>query len=72
MFVEDLNFYLKIYNKLQNSLTIANIKKKELAKELGISTTALSKQLKTLRDGSGINIKTLRAVEKLTKINFFL
>lgn len=68
----DENFYLKIYNKLQNSLTITNTKKKELAKELGISTTALSKQLKTLRTGNGINIKTLRAVEKLTNINFFL
>lgn len=65
------DFYLNIYNKIQNSLSCSNVKKKELAEKLNISQTALSNQLKALRKGQGINIKTLKAVEELTGVNFF-
>lgn len=67
----EIDFYLKIYNKVQNSLLSSGIKKKQLAKKLNISPTALSNQLRALREGQGINIKTLKAIEELTGINFF-
>ena len=66
-----MDFYLKVYNKIQNSLSCSNIKKKQLAEKLNISQTALSNQLRALREGQGINIKTLKAIEELTGINFF-
>lgn len=65
------NFYIKIYNKIQNSLIFSKIKKKQVADKLGISSTAFSNQLKNLREGNGINIKTLKIVEELTGVNFF-
>lgn len=65
------NFYIKIYNKIQNSLISSKIKKKQVADKLGISSTAFSNQLKNLREGNGINIKTLKIVEELTGVNFF-
>lgn len=65
------DFYINVYNKIQNSLSASNVKKKELAERLNISQTALSNQLKALRQGQGINIKTLKAVEELTGVNFF-
>ena len=65
------DFYLEVYNKIQESLFCSNIKKKQLADKLGISQTALSNQLKALRQGQGINIRTLKAVEELTGVNFF-
>lgn len=65
------DFYLNVYNKIQNSLSCSNVKKKELAEKLNITPTALSNQLKALRQGQGINIKTLKAVEELTGTNFF-
>lgn len=65
------DFYIDVYNRIQNSLSGSNIKKKMLAEKLGISRTALSNQLRALRQGKGINIKTLKAVEELTGVNFF-
>lgn len=65
------NFYIKTYNKIQNSLISSKIKKKQVADKLGISPTALSNQFKNLREGNGINIKTLKVIEELTGINFF-
>lgn len=65
------DFYLNVYNKIQNSLLSSKIKKKEVARELGISSTAFSNQLKNLREGNGINIKTLKVIEELTNTNFF-
>lgn len=65
------NFYVKVYNKIQNSLISSRIKKKQVADKLGISSTAFSNQLKNLREGNGINIKTLKIIEELTGVNFF-
>ena len=65
-------FYIEVYNRIQNSLSCSNIKKKQLAEKLNISQTALSNQFRALRQGQGINIKTLKAVEELTGVNFFV
>lgn len=64
-------FYITLYNKIQNSLLSSKVKKKQLAEALNISSTALSKQFKSLREGNGINVKTLKTVEELTGVNFF-
>lgn len=64
-------FYITLYNKIQNSLLTSKVKKKQLAKALNISSTALSKQFKSLREGNGINVKTLKVIEELTGVNFF-
>lgn len=40
--------------------------KKAVAIELGITQTALSKQLKNLKEKNSMNIKTIFAIEKIT------
>ena len=62
-------FYIEVYNRIQ--ISCSNIKKKQLAEKLNISQTALSNQFRALRQGQGINIKTLKAVEELTGVKFF-
>ena len=65
------NTSLDIFNKINQVLNDKEIPKKHLAMHLGISNTALSNQLKKLRNGKGINIKTLEVIEELTGFNFF-
>lgn len=62
---------LDVFNKINQVLNDKEIPKKQLALHLGISNTALSNQLKKLRTGKGINIRTLEAIEELTGFNFF-
>ena len=65
------NRSLDIFNKINQVLNDKEIPKKQVAMQLGISSTALSNQLKRLRNGKGINTKTLEAIEELTGFNFF-
>ena len=65
------NKSLDIFNKINEVLNDNKITKTKLASHLNISKTALSNQLKNLKNGKGINIKTLEAIEKLTGFNFF-
>lgn len=65
------NKSLALLNKINEVLYINKISKAQLSKELGISKSGLSLQLNKLKKGSGINTKTLEAVEKLTGYNFF-
>ena len=60
-----------LLNKINEVLYLNKIQKNQLAKELGISKSALSLQFNKLKKGCGINTKTLEAVEKLTGYNFF-
>ena len=62
---------LKLFNKINQVLNENNVTKSQLSSHLGISKTALSNQLKNLRLGKGINIKTLEAIKALTGFNFF-
>lgn len=48
------------------SETLKRADKKAVAIELGITQTALSKQLKNLKEKNSINIKTIFAIEKIT------
>ena len=65
------NKSLDIFNKINEVLNDSKITKTKLASHLNIRKTALSNQLKNLKNGKGINIKTLEAIEKLTGFNFF-
>ena len=65
------NKSLDLLNKINEVLYLNKIQKNQLAKELGISKSALSLQFNKLKKGCGINTKTLEAVEKLTGYNFF-
>jgi len=68
---ESKEFYLALYNKINNALYKTKISKQRIAKELNITKTAFSLQLRNLQKGNGINIETVRIIEKLTKENFF-
>lgn len=48
------------------SETLKRADKKAVAIELEITQTALSKQLKNLKEKNSINIKTIFAIEKVT------
>lgn len=65
------NINIRIFNKINQILDEKKITKSKLSSHLGISKTALSNQLKKLKNGNGINIKTLEAIEELTGFNFF-
>lgn len=65
------NKSLDVFNKVNQVLNDNKITKTKLASHLNISKTALSNQLKNLKNGKGINIKTLEAIEELTGFNFF-
>ncbi len=60
-----------IYNKINEALYDNKVSKKALAEKLGITTQGLSRQLRILRSGEGVNTRTLEAVEELTGYNFF-
>lgn len=53
------------------SETLKRADKKAVAEELGITQTALSKQLKNLKEKNSINIKTIFAIEKVTGKKIF-
>ncbi len=61
---------IELYNKIQNTISKKKITKTFIAKEIGISLTAFSVQLKKLREGHGISTNTLIVLEKLTNENF--
>lgn len=61
----------ELLNKINEVLYLNKIQKNQIARELGISKSALSLQFNKLKKGQGINTKTLQAVEKLTGYNFF-
>lgn len=62
---------LDVFNKINQVLNDNKITKSRLASHLNVSRTALSNQLKNLKNGKGINIRTLEAIEELTGFNFF-
>jgi DNA-binding transcriptional regulator LsrR (DeoR family) len=62
---------IELCNKIENSLYSRRILKKDVADKLGISRQAFSRQLKNLKEGKGINTKTLFILEELTGIFFF-
>lgn len=65
------NFCWELFNKINQTLSTSQIKKGRVAKELNISKTAFSNQLKNLKIGKGINILTLKKIEDLTGQKFF-
>lgn len=65
------NFCWELFNKINQTLSTSQIKKGHVAKELNISKTAFSNQLKNLKTGKGINILTLKKIEDLTGQKFF-
>jgi len=66
------NFYWDLFNKINKTLLLSQISKGTVAKELNISQTAFSNQLKNLKNGKGINITTIKKIEELTGEIFFL
>lgn len=65
------NFCWELFNKINQTLSTSQIKKGRVAKELNISKTAFSNQLKNLKIGKGINVLTLKKIEDLTGQKFF-
>ncbi|MEI6856191.1 hypothetical protein [Psychrilyobacter sp.] len=57
---------IDLYNKIQNILSSKKITKTSIAKEIGISLTAFSLQLRALREGRGISTNTLIVLEEVT------
>ena len=62
---------VKLYSKIIELLKTKGITQNEIAEELGISSTAMSLQLKALSSGKGINTNTIFAIEKKTGIKIF-
>ncbi|MGL5902871.1 MAG: HTH domain-containing protein [Cetobacterium sp.] len=65
------SFGYLLYDKINYALETKKISKKDLAKELGISQTALSNRFKKLKATGDIDVATIRCTERLTSINFF-
>lgn len=65
-----INKSIKLWLKIKKTLKEKNITQRELAKELKISSTALSLQLKSLYHGNGISTKTLEVIERKTGVEF--
>lgn len=57
---------IELYNKIQNTILNKKITKTSIAKEIGISLTAFSLQLRALREGRGISTNTLITLEEIT------
>lgn len=68
----DKQFCTALFGKIEYALVSAKVSKKAVANELGISSTSLSKQFNRLKQGKGINLLTLRVIEKLTGEIFFV
>ncbi len=62
---------VKLYSKIIELLKTKGITQNEIAEELGISSTAMSLQLKSLSEGKGINTNTVFAIEKKTGMKIF-
>lgn len=60
---------LDIYFKIIETLSVGD--KKEISKRLGITQTGFSKQLRMLKQGKGINTKTLQVIGEYKNFNFF-
>lgn len=60
---------IEIYNKINEILDDGD--KQEIAKILGITPTALSYQLRTLKKGKGISTITLEVIGEYKEFNFF-
>lgn len=65
------SFGYLLYDKINYALETKKISKKELAKKLGISQTALSNRFKKLKTTGDIDVATIRCVEHLTSLIFF-
>lgn len=65
-----INKSIQLWLKIKKVLKEKSITQRELAKELKISSTALSLQFKSLYHGNGINTKTLEVIEKKTGVEF--
>lgn len=62
---------VKLYSKIIELLKTSGITQNDIAEELGISSTAMSLQLKSLSEGRGINTNTIFAIEKKTGMKIF-